>query len=372
MKRYSVQTIREGNKRYFYIQDCETYEIVSLPTKFLMHKLRSNRSPNTVRREAFAICSYLEYLNEKQMMLYEVEELSFEKQSEHFVAFLYWLKRGTYRQEETGKVITNGTCNSYLKSVFRLFNFLEQDNDDLPGLKVLSYNYEYVHNSVGVKRTIRFQSFKGYLKEEEHRAIPAKQDEIIEILGACNNCRDQLLILLMAETGFRIGEILGINYIKDIDYMQHTIKVCFREDNDNDARAKNAEYRSAKISDDTFDFLLCYLSEYRELLQHQNYLFVNIEGKTVGKALKAESVYDMLDRMERKTNIKLTPHMLRRYFANMRRKAGWSLELIQQAIGHKNIQTTIRYLNIQDDELLNASEEFYAKYSALYPIDQFL
>ena len=74
----------------------------------------------------------------------------------------------------------------------------------------------------------------------------------------------------------------------------------------------------------------------------------------------------------RVTGIDLTPHMLRRYFANMRRKAGWRLELIQQALGHKHIDTTVKYLNIVDDELLEASEEFYAKNSALYGVKELL
>lgn len=57
-----------------------------------------------------------------------------------------------------------------------------------------------------------------------------------------------------------------------------------------------------------------YLAENRKLLQYQTYLFINISGKTAGHAWKVESVYDMFGRMEKKTGIKLTPHMLRRYF----------------------------------------------------------
>ena len=56
----------------------------------------------------------------------------------------------------------------------------------------------------------------------------------------------------------------------------------------------------------------------------------------------------MLKRMEKKTGIKITPHMLRHYFGNERRKAGWALELIQIAYGHRHIQTTINYLDIVD------------------------
>ena len=48
------------------------------------------------------------------------------------------------------------------------------------------------------------------------------------------------------------------------------------------------------------------------------------------------------------------------------------LELIQQALGHKHLNTTIRYLNIIDDELIEASQEFYAKHSALYGVKELL
>ena len=234
------------------------------------------------------------------------------------------------------------------------------------------YNQITVSNAVGVKRTIRSKSFKGYLKEKDRNVRAAQEPEIIDILRACTNLRDQLLLLLLAETGFRIGEILGVDYTKDIDYEKQVLKVYFRDDNDNEARAKNAEYRSAKISRETFEFLLHYLAEYRRLLQRQSLLFINIRGETAGKPMRVESVYDMLDRMEEKTGIKLTPHMLRRYYAVSRRDAGWALELIQLALGHKHLDTTVKYLGILDNQLMTASREFYEKHSDLYGIKDLL
>ena len=147
-------------------------------------------------------------------------------------------------------------------------------------LKVLYYDSFTTHDSIGVKRKLRFRSFNGYLKEEERNVRPAEHQEILELLKQCTNCRDQLLIMLLAETGYRIGEILGVDYTRDIDYERHTIRVFFRDDNENKARAKNAAYRRSKVSDATFQFLLFYLSKYREFLQHQQMLFVNIEGET--------------------------------------------------------------------------------------------
>ena len=80
------------------------------------------------------------------------------------------------------------------------------------------------------RRTIRSRSFKGYLKEEERNVRAAERNEIVTILEACTNCRDQVLILLTSELGFRIGEILGIDYTKDIDYENHEIRVDFRDE----------------------------------------------------------------------------------------------------------------------------------------------
>ena len=255
MKRYSVETAVEAATRYYYIQNCETMEMELLPSKYLMHKVKSNRSPNTVKRAAFALCYYLEYLSEKQMEIQEVCQLAYDEQNEHFVRFLYWLKTGRHKKENDIRNPGNGTCNAYLKDVFRFYLFMEAEDPGSGSLRVLSYGQITVANAVGVKRVLRAKAFNGYLKAEERNVRAAEQEEIITILKACTNSRDQLLILLIAETGFRIGEILGVSYTRDIDYGNHTIRVWFRDDNENDARAKNAEYRRSRISDDTFEFL---------------------------------------------------------------------------------------------------------------------
>ena len=354
---YKVETIKDGTEKYFFIRNLETMSIEELPSKYLMHKIKCKRSPNTVKRTAFSICYYMKYMAEKEMELTEVYQLDYEKQTEHFVEFLYWLKAGNHTEQTAGekKCPNEGTCNAYLKDVFRFYLFIEAEYEQYGSLKTLSYNQIIAVNQVGVKKVLRNHSFKAYLKEEEHRGRTAKENQIITILQACTNRRDQLLLLMLAETGYRIGELLGVKYVKDIDYRNHMIRVCFREDNENEARAKNAEYRSAKISNDTFEFLMDYLAKYRKILQHQDYLFVNIMGENIGKPLRVDSVYDMLARMEKKTGVKITPHMLRHYFANMRKQAGWELEMISQALGHKHLDTTIKYLDWLDDELIEAT-----------------
>lgn len=249
---------------------------------------------------------------------------------------------------------------------------MERENDQSESLKVLSDAQTIVRNSIGVRRVLKRKSFRGYLKEKGHQGKTIEQDKIVSLLQECANCRDQVLLLLLAETGFRIGEILGVRYGEDIDYENHMIYVNFRDDNENNARAKNAEFRRAKISDATFDILTFYIEDYKELILKQEYLFINVSGDYAGKPFKVSGVYAMLRRLEEKTGIKASPHMLRHYFANARRKDGWKLELISQALGHRNIETTMKYLNITDEELIEVSDAFYSKHQAMYGIQDLL
>jgi len=48
------------------------------------------------------------------------------------------------------------------------------------------------------------------------------------------------------------------------------------------------------------------------------------------------------------------------------------MEMISEAYGHKHIDTTIKYLNLVDDQLMEASDQYYAKHSALYDVEKLL
>ena len=218
----------------------------------------------------------------------------------------------------------------------------------------------------------RIRQFDGYLNAVSSKGRTIERKNIIVLLDGCTNCRDQLLLLLLAETGFRIGELLGVRYVEDIDYQGCRIRVEPRVDNENKVRAKYEEDRWAKVSKDTFDILLFYYAKYRKLLRESEYLFITLSGEHAGQALTEDAVNAMLRRLQKKTQIKVTSHMLRHYFANERRKNGWSLELISQALGHRNLQTTINYLNISNEELVEASEELFRKNAALYMADKLL
>lgn len=372
MKPYYVDKMTEKGKIYYSIRHSEDSQIVIPPTKYLNHKMRARRSPYTRRRMAFSLSYYLNFCDEQEVGTEAVLALKYDKQYEHFTDFLQWIKAGKHLSKELQKVPSNNTCNTYLKDVFGYYQFLEMYGEQFTELKIFKEKQISYVNKAGVRRTEKRKVFDGFLKGERHYGKSIEQDQLLILLRECANYRDLVLLLLLAETGFRIGELLGVNYTKDIDYEKRLIKVYFRGDNENGARAKNAEYRSALVSTDTFEILLYYLSEYRELMKDTDYLFVNISGDLAGRPLNVNAVYAMLSRLEKKTGVKATPHMLRHYFANQRRKSGWDVPLISKALGHRNLETTINYLNIETSELVEASEEYYNKNRHLYMVDELL
>ena len=372
MNPYVVGKVQDNSLIYYFIRAKEDMSIMPLPTKYLTHRTKAKASPNTTKRIALSISYYLAYLETKEIILEDVLKLPYDKQYEHFVGFLMWLKEGGHTEGKKRKMPSNSTCNTYLRDVFGWFQFLEFQYDQLDNLKVLSSKVVSFTSSIGLRFNVVHRHFEGYLIEDEHIGHTIGRDNILTLLEACTNCRDQLLLLLLAETGFRIGELLGVRYTEDIDFNNRTIRVEFRTDNDNNVRAKYAEYRRAKVSNETFEILMYYLAEYRELLEHTEYLFVILSGATIGQAEKINTVYAMLKRLEQKTGVKATPHMLRHYFANARRKDGWKLEMISQALGHRNIETTMKYLNITEDELIEVSDAFYNRHQAMYGVQNLL
>ena len=79
-----------------------------------------------------------------------------------------------------------------------------------------------------------------------------------------------------------------------------------------------------------------------------------------------------IELIKKKTGIAVTPHMLRHYYANERRKVGWSLDKISKALGHKQLATTEAYMDIEDEEMTDIMEQYYKENQGLYDINRLL
>ena len=90
-------------------------------------------------------------------------------------------------------------------------------------------------------RPIPVRPVKLHVPRQAPRTLEPGQ--IVAILGACEHLRDRFLLSLLAETGMRVGQALGLHHC-DFVSREREVHIVPRADNANGARAK---VRSAAV-----------------------------------------------------------------------------------------------------------------------------
>jgi len=184
--------------------------------------------------------------------------------------------------------------------------------------------------------------------------MPLFPDEIKRVLATFddNNIRDKTLFILGVSTGFRISELLSLTISdvankRGIIYQNVTVTL---------SKMKAKKYsRTVPLNPDSIkaiDQLLRHLKPQRRLKPHYH-LFQSRQGKK-GTAITKQQAHNVLKKAfnQAELNGRYSTHTLRKSFAEQCRTIfKGDIVKISKALGHKNIQTTIRYLSFIDDEI---------------------
>ena len=181
------------------------------------------------------------------------------------------------------------------------------------------------------------------------RRIPDTLDaeQVAAIVAACDRLRDRFLFTLLAASGLRVGEALGLRH-SDIDAAARLVSVVPRV-NANRARAKGGG-RQVPVPGAVIRLYADYLhGEYGEL--DSDYVFVNLWSGPIGCPLTYPSVYDLVCRLRERTGIMFGPHTFRHSYATelLRRKV--PVEVVAHLLGHASIATTsdaYAHLKVED------------------------
>jgi len=77
---------------------------------------------------------------------------------------------------------------------------------------------------------------------------------------------------------------------------------------------------------------------------------INKGGRVTGARMTEQAIYNLVTLYAASLGIaNLAPHDLRRTFAKLAHKGGSGLDQIQLSLGHGSIQTTERYLGVEQD-----------------------
>lgn len=171
------------------------------------------------------------------------------------------------------------------------------------------------------------------LPEVLPRAIPT--EDLQRFLAVIKNKRDRALILLLLHTGMRIGELLQIK-VSDIILPERKILLYLGEKNYQgrvvyySSEAEKALQTWLKIRNPDQEYLF-YGRPHKRLCYGRAWLIMREYLETVGLEHKGYSL-----------------HSLRHTFATNLLNAGLRLEVLQQLLGHRSIDVTLRYARMSN------------------------
>jgi integrase/recombinase XerC len=152
--------------------------------------------------------------------------------------------------------------------------------------------------------------------------------------------RDLSIIYLFLGAGLRVSELIGIK-INDINFKDQLIKI-HRKGNKEQVMPINS-------------LVSTFLKKYSTNRPKVNYDSFFISRK--GRPLQANSVYHLVKKYLLLADIhkdKMGCHILRHTFCTQLLNRGVNLIAIQELAGHKNLETTRKYLHINSIDLRNA------------------
>ncbi|WP_286675222.1 MULTISPECIES: tyrosine-type recombinase/integrase [unclassified Clostridium] len=180
-----------------------------------------------------------------------------------------------------------------------------------------------------------------FLTEEE-------QELLLEIFNCryFNSVKNKTLIQLDLNTGLRLQELIDLKW-KDINLMTGQLKV---------VQGKGHKDRILWINESTIEVLKNWRTKQTDKLGECEYVFTT----NTKKQLDNKNIRKMVTDYSIKAGItkNVTPHTLRHTYATDLLRATKNIRLVQKALGHSDISTTMIYTHIIDDEFEDALKNF--------------
>lgn len=367
MKLQEIVTVK--GSRYLLLDD--KYHVVDEVKRFLKHLDACGKSTNTLKNYAYQLKIFYEYMNEQGVSPLDL----FNKGANPIDVLSNFMLYLEY-PNITDKIISikgakpkrgPNTINTIMGTVLQFYNYLA-DNEELVGFN----SYKKVQNNAQFKPFLYEMNKQ---KKEQNQSIfkkrVPKQDEVEfitreqfrQLMNACNNNRDKLIVSFMFECAMRESEVAGV-HICDVIIYEQKIKIVSRKDNINGAFVKNEAEGTVFMTEEMakiyYEYIINEFNDY-----DSDYVFINLKGPTKGQPITTQTIIKLFERLSQKVGYKVHPHMCRHGFATEKISAqcGWDLAEISAYLRHRNIQSTMIYTHYTDEFKKEKIQSFQAEFS---------
>ena len=324
-------------------------EFVAPVEAYLAHLQALDRSPNTVRTYATSLKLWFEFLVQVQLGWDEVK-------AEHVSRFVAWL-----RAPADNVVVLEGgsarrsaaTVNKHLAALFSFYDYHARNGVALAQSLVIwrrsnRGGYRSFLHHVNAGRPVATRPLR--LRQPRRLPRTLSTDQVATLVEACDHLRDRFLLVLLAETGIRIGQALGLRHG---DFVSHRmeLRIVPRSDNANGSRAKTLGSATIPVSPGLVRLYSAYLfDEYGDL--DSDYVFVNLFAEPYGAALRYQAVHQLVRRLRVRTGIDFNLHMLRHSHATDLLRHGVGIDVVARLLTHRSSTTTSQtYAHLETADL---------------------
>jgi len=178
------------------------------------------------------------------------------------------------------------------------------------------------------------------VRQPKLNIVPLSVDEVARFWSSFHNARDLAIVGLMLMHGLRSGEVLALNP-EDVLLSEAQLRV----------RGKGNKLRYLPLAPETTQLIDHYLR-----LERPNpcsaALFAVLKGPARGTRMTPAGIRSLFRHHRNTTGIQLAnPHRFRHTFACDMVRAGMSLPALMQLMGHADIQTTLRYVQVTPQDV---------------------
>ncbi len=160
-------------------------------------------------------------------------------------------------------------------------------------------------------------------------------DEVKRVFKACGNIKHKTLLMVIYGAGLRVSEAVKLR-IQDIDSQRMTLHL---------RGCKNGRDRYVVLSKCVYQ----QLRDYWKSCRFNDYLFPAKQSNQAMSAAAASAIYK---KAKQRAGITKSGgvHALRHAFATHMLEAGHDLFVIKELLGHRSLQSTVRYLSFIPDK----------------------
>lgn len=239
------------------------------------------------------------------------------------------------------------------KETIRLY-FLKQKNNNisnrtlgryyssLNSFFIYSIEHEYIESN-----PLKFIDYPKYTKKVPEYIYESQLEKILNEKTSENieiELRNKLIINLLLDTGVRVSELVNIK-VYDIDIEERIIKVF----------GKGSKERFVFFTSKTKEILVTYLSKRKEKAIVDN-LLINYKGEK----LTERSVQKIIKLVGEKIGLDIHPHLLRHTFATDLLNKGADIRMIQELLGHENLDTTQIYTHVSNSRVKEVYDDSHS------------